>query len=64
LIIACPLAWIIMDRWLQNYAYRSRIGAWIFLLAIVLAYGISFLTAAWQSWKTAHTNPVGALRYE
>jgi putative ABC transport system permease protein len=64
LIIACPLAWYIMDRWLQNYAYRSRIGAWIFLLAIAVAYGISFLTVAWQSWKTAHTNPVEALRYE
>jgi putative ABC transport system permease protein len=63
-IVACPLAWIIMDRWLQNFAYRSRIGAWIFILAIVLAFGISFLTVAWQSWKTAHTNPVEALRYE
>jgi putative ABC transport system permease protein len=64
LIIACPLAWIIMDRWLQNFAYRSRVGAWIFILAIILAYVISFLTVAWQSWKTAHTNPVESLRYD
>jgi putative ABC transport system permease protein len=63
-IIACPIAWIIMDRWLQNFAYRTNISWRIFALTIVIAFAIAFLTVAWQSLKTARTNPVDALRYE
>jgi putative ABC transport system permease protein len=63
-IIACPVAWIIMNRWLRSFAYRTNIGAGIFILAIVIAFAIAFLTVAWQSLKTARTNPVEALRYE
>ena len=64
IIIACPVAWIIMNRWLQGFAYRTSIGIGIFILAILIAFAIAFLTVAWQSWKTARTNPVEALRYE
>ena len=63
-IIACPLALIIMKGWLQNFAYRTNIPAWIFAVAIVFAYGISFVIVAWHAWKTARTNPIEALRYE
>jgi putative ABC transport system permease protein len=63
-IIACPVAWFIMNRWLQSFAYRTNIGAGIFILTILLAFTIAFLTVAWQSLKTAMTNPVEALRYE
>jgi putative ABC transport system permease protein len=63
-IIACPLAWIIMNRWLQSFAYKTNIGAGIFVLSIVIAFVIAFLTIAWKSFKTARTNPVEALRYE
>jgi putative ABC transport system permease protein len=63
-IIACPLAWFIMNRWLQSFAYHTSIGAGIFILAIAIAFAIAFLTVAWQSLKTARTNPVEALRYE
>ena len=63
-IIACPLAWIIMNRWLQSFAYRTNMSVWIFILATVIAFSIAFLTVAWQSLKTARTNPVEALRYE
>ena len=63
-IIACPVAWFIMNKWLQSFAYRTNIGAGIFILIIILAFTIAFLTVAWQSFKTARTNPIEALRYE
>ena len=63
-IIACPVAWFIMNRWRQSFAYRTNISWWIFALAILIAFAIAFLTVAWQSLKTARTNPVEALRYE
>jgi len=64
IVIACPVAWIIMDRWLENFAYRTRISWWIFALAILIAVLITFATITWQSLKTARTNPVDSLRYE
>jgi len=63
-IIACPLAWIIMNKFLQSYAYRTNIGIWVFVLAALMAFAISFITVAWHAWKTARTNPIEALRYE
>jgi len=63
-LIACPVAWIIMNRWLESFAYRANISWWIFVLVIVIAFAITFLTVAWQSLKTARTNPIEALRYE
>jgi putative ABC transport system permease protein len=63
-ILACPMAWFIMNRWLQNFAYRTSIAWWIFALAILTAFLIAFATVTWQSLKTARTNPVDALRYE
>jgi putative ABC transport system permease protein len=63
-IIACPVAWFIMNKWLQSFAYRTNIGVGSFILAIVVAFAIAFITVAWQSFKTARTNPIEALRYE
>jgi putative ABC transport system permease protein len=63
-IIACPVAWYAMHIWLQNYAYRTELSWWIFVLAGLLALGIAILTVSWQSWRTATRNPVEALRYE
>jgi putative ABC transport system permease protein len=63
-IIACPVAWLVMNRWLQSFAYRINIGVGSFILAIVVAFAIAFITVAWQSFKTARTNPIEALRYE
>ena len=63
-IIACPLAWVIMNKVLQSYAYRTDIGIWIFILASIIAFAISFIAVAWHAWKTARTNPIEALRYE
>jgi putative ABC transport system permease protein len=64
IIIACPIAWYAMNKWLQNYAFRISIGWWVFLLAGSLALLITFLTVSWQSYRAAGKNPVEALRYE
>ncbi len=63
-LIACPAAWIIMNKWLQNYAYRTQIGPGVMILAVFVVISITFLTVAWHSVKTARTNPVDSLRYE
>ncbi len=63
-VIACPIAWFAMDKWLENFAYKTTLNWWIFILAGVLALGIALLTVSWQSWRAATRNPVEALRYE
>ncbi len=63
-IIATPVAWYAMHKWLQNFAYRTELSWWIFALAGLLALGIALLTVSWHSWRAATRNPVEALRYE
>lgn len=63
-VIATPIAWYAMNKWLENFAYKTSLSWWIFALAGVLALGIALLTVSWQSWKAATRNPVEALRYE
>jgi putative ABC transport system permease protein len=63
-VIAAPIAWYIMHKWLENFAYKTELSWWIFALAGILALGIALLTVSWQSWKAATRNPVEALRYE
>jgi putative ABC transport system permease protein len=64
ILIACPIAWYVMNKWLQNFAYRINISLWIFVLAGVIALLIALLTVSWQSYRAASKNPVEALRYE
>lgn len=63
-VIACPIAWYAMNKWLENFAYKTTLSWWIFALAGALALGVALLTVSWQSWKVARRNPVEALRYE
>jgi len=63
-VIATPIAWYVMNKWLENFAYKTELSWWIFALAGVLALGIALLTVSWQSWRAATRNPVEALRYE
>ena len=63
-IIATPIAYYAMNKWLENFAYKTELSWWIFALAGVLAMGIALLTVSWQSWRAARRNPVEALRYE
>lgn len=63
-VIATPIAYYAMNKWLENFAYKTTLSWWIFALAGLLALGIALLTVSWQSWKAATRNPVEALRYE
>ncbi|MDA3881318.1 MAG: ABC transporter permease, partial [Prolixibacteraceae bacterium] len=63
-VIATPIAYYAMHKWLVNFAYKTELSWWIFVLAGVLALGIALLTVSWQSWRAATRNPVEALRYE
>ncbi len=63
-VIATPIAYYAMNKWLESFAYKTPLSWWIFALAGLLALGIALLTVSWQSWKAATRNPVEALRYE
>ncbi len=63
-VFATPIAWYAMNKWLENFAYKTELSWWIFALAGLLTLGIALLTVSWQSWKAATRNPVEALRYE
>jgi putative ABC transport system permease protein len=62
--VATPVAWYIMHKWLESFAYKTALSWWVFALAGLLALGITLLTVTWQSWRAATRNPVEALRYE
>jgi putative ABC transport system permease protein len=64
LLIASPLAWYFMNKWLQNFAYRISIGWWVFIIAGSLALLIAFITISFQAIKAAVANPVKSLRTE
>lgn len=63
-IIASPLAWYIMHQWLQNFAYRTGVGPWIFLVAGLIAIMIALLTVSTQAIRAALANPVKSLKTE
>ena len=62
--IAFPVAWFAMNKWLQDFAYRTTIQWWIFLLALIIAALIALLTISFQAVKAAIRNPVKSLRTE
>lgn len=64
IVIASPVAWYFMDKWLQDFAYRIAIHWWIFAWAGLLAIGIALLTIGFQSVKAALLDPVKSLRNE
>ncbi len=63
-VLACPIAYFTMNKWLENFAYKTTLSWWIFTISGILALGIAVLTVSWQSWRAATKNPVEALRYE
>ena len=64
IVIASPIAWYAMNRWLQDFAYKIDMPWWVFALAGALAVGIALLTVSFQSVKAALMNPVKSLRSE
>ncbi|HEX7844508.1 MAG TPA: ABC transporter permease [Chitinophagaceae bacterium] len=64
ILIATPLAWWLMNKWLQDFAYRVNIDWWVFAIAAAVALFIALLTVSSQAIKTALANPVKSLRTE
>ncbi len=62
--IAMPVAWYFMKVWLKDFAYRTDISWWVFILSAVLALAIAFVTVSFQAIKAAIANPVKSLRTE
>lgn len=62
LLIASPVAWYFMNKWLQDFAYRIHISWWIFIITAILALSIAFITVSFQAIKAALANPVKSLR--
>jgi putative ABC transport system permease protein len=64
LLVATPLAWWAMNKWLEDFAYRINIQWWMFILAGALAVCITLVTVGFQAIKAALLNPVKNLRSE
>ncbi len=64
IVIASPVAWWAMNKWLQNYPYHVNIKWWVFALAGLLSIIIAIVTVSFQAIKAAIANPVGSLRTE
>ena len=63
-IIAWPIAYFTMNRWLQDFAYKTRLTIWTFIFSALFVLLIALLTVSYQSIKAARSNPVDALKYE
>ena len=63
-IIAWPLAYYFMNKWLQDFAYRINISWWTFIITGGIVLLIALVTVSWQAIKAALANPVESLRYE
>jgi putative ABC transport system permease protein len=61
-VIAWPVAWLVLHRWIQGYAYRVAISGWVFVLAGVAALAIALATVGFRAFRVAVSNPVDALR--
>jgi putative ABC transport system permease protein len=64
LIIALPLGYFFMDRWLDNFAYHINIQLWEFILAAMMAIVITIISVGYQAFRSGLANPVDSLRYE
>ncbi len=64
IVIASPISWYLMQKWLGNFVYRTNIGIWPFIIAGVIAVIIALATVGFQSFKAATANPVKSLKNE
>jgi len=63
-IISWPISYFVMKNWLQNFAYRTNMGVWLFIMTGALSLCIALLTVSYQSVKASLSNPVDAIKYE
>jgi putative ABC transport system permease protein len=62
--VSCILSWLLMSKWLGNFAFKINLSWWIFISGPFIVLMITVLTVSWQTWKAAKTNPVDSLKYE
>ena len=63
-LIAAPIAWLLMNKWLQDFAYRTQISWWVFAVAVLAALVVTCAAVGFQTIKAAVANPVKSLRTE
>ena len=63
-VVAVPIAYYAMSKWLENFAYRIELSWWIFALAGIIALIIALVTVSWNTFVSARKNPVKSLKYE
>jgi ABC-type antimicrobial peptide transport system permease subunit len=63
-LIASPIAWWVMNKWLSSYDYRINISAWVFIIAGSMAILIALATVSFQAIRAARANPTKSLRTE
>jgi putative ABC transport system permease protein len=63
-LFAWPIAYYLMTKWLQNFAYRVDMASWIYMTSAVIAFVIALMTISFQALKAALSDPVKSLRYE
>jgi putative ABC transport system permease protein len=63
-LIACPLAWYFMSKWLEKFAYRTTISLELFALTFIIGLVATFITVSFQTMRAAMADPVKSLRYE
>jgi putative ABC transport system permease protein len=62
--VAFPVVYFVMSQWLQNFAYRTSIPLWVFILSALSTLVLALITVFFQAIKAATANPVDSLRYE
>jgi putative ABC transport system permease protein len=63
-VTAWPLAYLLMKKWMQSFAFHTAIGLWVFILSGVLAFFIALVSVSYQTFRAASANPVNKLRNE
>jgi len=63
-IVAIPLSYYVLSKWLQNFAYVTKLSWWVFAVSIIIAIVVSSLSVFYRAYRAASQNPVDALRYE
>jgi len=63
-LVAMPIAYLLMEEWLSNYAVRINVNAWVFLIAIIAILVLAMTTVSFQTIKTATENPTNSLKQE
>ncbi len=62
-VIALPISYYIVDRWLQGFATRMPMHWWVFVLAVLIVAAITALTVTARSWRAANENPINAIQH-